>query len=195
MPALREVVLSRLDQWRNSRPFPAPTETWPGLNQAVHLQDLIGWNHFLMGLLSPNWAAVQDDYYVWLGKRNTGKRWATLLIAKLLQVAWDMWDHRCTVRHAPNNPRQLKASSALDLALEAEMTTGVALLPESMWHYFEVTLLTLLGKPVQAKKQWLSAIEAGRRYALAVEHGVEVEETEYCEERAALRQWLRTGLY
>ena len=37
---------------------------------------------------------VQDEYYIWLDRRNTGRRWAELLIVKLIDIAWDMWEHR-----------------------------------------------------------------------------------------------------
>jgi hypothetical protein len=48
-----------------------------------------------MGRISIEWKVVQQAYYYeWLGKHNTGKKWALALIQKTFEVSWDMWDHR-----------------------------------------------------------------------------------------------------
>jgi hypothetical protein len=39
------------------------------------------------------------EYYIYLGKRNTGERWVRLLIQKIWNVDWDQWDHGNEVRH------------------------------------------------------------------------------------------------
>ena len=36
---------------------------------------------------------VQEAHFLWLGRRNTGKLWATSLVVKLLEVACDLLDH------------------------------------------------------------------------------------------------------
>jgi hypothetical protein len=41
-----------------------------------------------------NGLAYKKPHFLWLGRRNTGKRWATALVVKLLEIAWDLWDHR-----------------------------------------------------------------------------------------------------
>jgi hypothetical protein len=64
---------------------------------------------------------VQEEYYSWLDRRNTGRRWTELLIVKLVEVAWDMWDHRNHSQNVPDNPRWLKALTALDHAVLEEL--------------------------------------------------------------------------
>ena len=66
----------------------------PGLLQAIAAQDRIGWLAFFEGCIAVKWAGVQEAHFLWLGRRNTGKQWATSLVVKLLEVAWDLWDHR-----------------------------------------------------------------------------------------------------
>ena len=39
------------------------------------------------------WKATQDAYYTWLEQRHTGRRWMESLVAKQIDVAWDMWQH------------------------------------------------------------------------------------------------------
>ena len=156
-------------------------------------QDHIGWKLFMEGCISTEWKGIQQTYFRWLGRRNTGRRWAELLITKLLGISWDMWDHRNRVRHAPNNPRQRKARSALDAAVTSELQLGRGILPTSLWYHFDYSIPALLAKPTDAKKNWLQLIEAGRRFALAQALGLPSAEVSYRAERDALRYWLSTG--
>jgi hypothetical protein len=98
MPELQSVILLRLRQWKGlTTQNPAFTASH-SLRTAVHHQDEIGWYNFLMGRISVKWHAVQHWYYEWLGKSNTGRKWAVALIKKIFKVSWDMWDHRNDVR-------------------------------------------------------------------------------------------------
>jgi hypothetical protein len=51
-----------------------------------------------MGKVSVRWQAVQQQYFEWRKRRNTGKAWVRALIQKVLEITWDMWDHRNDVR-------------------------------------------------------------------------------------------------
>jgi hypothetical protein len=62
---------------------PAPSYNWPGVNNIVLDQDAVGWRAFLKGGVLHAWAAKQQEYYNWIERRNTGKRWITILIKKL----------------------------------------------------------------------------------------------------------------
>jgi hypothetical protein len=121
--------------------------------------------------------------------------WAELLIVKLLDVAWDMWDHRNHTQHAPDNPRLRKATNALDTALLEELRKGRGLLPEPLWPNLDTTEDALLSHTKQYKIAWLRAIEAGRRYALARHAGTDPADIGYEPEREALRKWILTGRY
>jgi hypothetical protein len=123
LPQLRKAIITNLSLWRDGEPanFLPPGHQWPHVHQAVHDQDNIGWGIMLEGCISRHWKETQDEYYVWLDRRNTGRRWAELLIVKLINVAWDMWEQRNHTRHEPNNPRLRKAINALNQALLAEL--------------------------------------------------------------------------
>ena len=75
------------------------TSFYRGLEDAVKLQDLVGWQALLEGCLVPEWTCVQQSYYVWKASIKTGRWWITSLITKLWDVAWDQWDHRNSVLH------------------------------------------------------------------------------------------------
>jgi hypothetical protein len=40
------------------------------------------------------WAAKQQEYYNWIKRGKTGKRWITTLINKLWETSWNMWEQR-----------------------------------------------------------------------------------------------------
>jgi hypothetical protein len=92
---------------------------------------------------------------MWLARPNTGRWWAEFLIAKLVDMAWDMWDHCNHVQHAPDNPRRQKAQNVLDQAVLEELQRGQGILPESLWHYFKASEEDLLAWSEGYKKPWL----------------------------------------
>jgi hypothetical protein len=66
-------------------------------------QDRTGWDRLVVGRVSKGWKEIQQEYYVELGKRNTGERWVRLLIHKLWKTAWYQWDHRNDALHRQEN--------------------------------------------------------------------------------------------
>ena len=58
MPDLRSAILSRLTTWHSQTQAPAPSYTWPGVNDLVLAQDLIGWRAFLEGAILQAWACL-----------------------------------------------------------------------------------------------------------------------------------------
>jgi hypothetical protein len=80
MPNIGQAILNRLKAWQMQKRLPDLFYRRPGVNDLVRAQDLIGWRAFLEGAVLQAWAAKQQDYYDWLQRRNTGKRWITTLI-------------------------------------------------------------------------------------------------------------------
>ena len=81
LPDLQNAIITRLRSWRNQDAGPpAPSYNWPGVNDIVLDQDAVGWRAFLEGGVLHAWAAKQQEYYNWIKRRNTGKRWITILI-------------------------------------------------------------------------------------------------------------------
>jgi hypothetical protein len=114
MPALRDAILNRLKAWKTDDPTAAPSYSWPGVDELVTAQSRVGWRVFLEGGLLKEWAAKQQEYYDWLARRNTGKRWTTTLIKKLWEISWDMWEHRNGELHEPTLPAALREHARLD---------------------------------------------------------------------------------
>ena len=54
----------------------------------------------MLGLPSTNWALAQNVYYKSINSRCNAKPWLTVLIKKLWEVSWDMWDFWNHVLHS-----------------------------------------------------------------------------------------------
>ncbi len=68
------------------------------------------------------WAAKQQEYYDWLQRQNTGKRWLTTLIKKLWEISWNM----CELKN-PASPAALGEHARLDAAIAQEYTDTIQL--------------------------------------------------------------------
>ena len=86
-PSAARALLLRLHEWIHDLPETPFHSTVPGLEEALHQQARLGWDGLLYGFWSPAWVEMQDLYYRFLGRRNTGRRWLTLLIQQLLDIA------------------------------------------------------------------------------------------------------------
>jgi len=91
-PQLIELLLTELNAWRNNEPH---STTSP----VAQAQTTIGWDALLDGWLSLEWQATQSAYWQQWKRRKSSKRWTSELIKKLLNVSWDMWEHRNAALH------------------------------------------------------------------------------------------------
>ena len=93
-PVAARAILLRLHEWV-TRQSPSPiTTTVPFLSEALEHQECLGWEATLYGFWAPEWAEMQDVYYRFIGRRNTGRRWLSQLIVQIWNTAWDLWEHR-----------------------------------------------------------------------------------------------------
>jgi hypothetical protein len=120
LPDIQHAILQRLKAWRTNAAVRAPTYNWPGITDLILTQDLLGWRTFLEGGILQSWAAHQQAYYVWLQRRNTGKRWVTTLIKKLWQISWNMWEQRNRELGNPESPANLREHARLDSLITHE---------------------------------------------------------------------------
>jgi hypothetical protein len=89
-PELRFLIIkTTMTNWHNGLAPLLTSTAMPSLNPLLLSQDKISCYNFLLGRISHLWAETQQAYLTLLGKRNTGRGWAILLIFKLLEIAWD----------------------------------------------------------------------------------------------------------
>jgi hypothetical protein len=100
-PTIRHTILLYLQGWQSGE---LVTYLPPRLlEEAFWAQNLIEWNHFFEGWLSPHWEAAQQKYYTKIKSNKSGHRWVTALIQKLWDTAWVLWEHRNEVLYEKEN--------------------------------------------------------------------------------------------
>jgi hypothetical protein len=114
---------------RHLESFSSVCTDLPGLSQVIKAQDSIGWQAFFEGCIAIKWAGVQDTHFLWLGRRNTGKLWATSLVIKLWEVVWDLWDHRNQAKYNLKMAQDIARRDSILLAVRSEFSFGCSALP------------------------------------------------------------------
>ena len=94
-PLLAQSICQRLQNWRSNSEFLVlPLSLSPEMSDAIHDQDFLGWDKFLLGFWSKQWEGAQERYLQSIQSKTTIKRWITAIIRKLWDIVWDMWEHR-----------------------------------------------------------------------------------------------------
>jgi hypothetical protein len=165
-PDLQHAILRRLQQWRLQEDDHTPLSyNWPGVNDLVRLQDSVGWQAFLEGGVLLAWAAKQQDYYDWLNKKNTGKRWVTTLITKLWEISWDLWEHRNGELKNPSSPASIRDHARLDALIAADYADQTQLFRKD-YRWFRRPRAIIFLESLDYKTQWLESVFLARaRYS------------------------------
>ena len=71
----------------------------PVMQNLARSQDIIGWDLFMMGMLSKQRAAVQSVYLIQHHYSQPVSKWLSGLITQLLQVTHCQWIYRCVLVH------------------------------------------------------------------------------------------------
>jgi ribonuclease HI len=189
MPQLQTAILNGLSQWRDPTHLPCPSGI-QDIRTAVALQDTIGWYPFATGHMGYLWKGIQQQYYAFLGRRNTGKKWARELIKKLWGVAWDMWEHRNDILHNSDTPAKLRRIAQANLRIEEEFDTGIeGLLPRDK-HWILQPMVQVLRYDLIVKAQWLESVALAReRFKIRRDASHEIMRNQ----RELMAQWLLGG--
>jgi hypothetical protein len=191
MPALQDAIITRLRQWKGDTVASPQWSTRYGLRNAILQQDELGWYNFLMGRIGLQWKAVQQRYYEWLGRRNTGRKWATALIQKVWEVSWDMWDHRNEVRLQTLTPAKRRRLIALNRLVLSEYTRGIVGLRARDHHWLSKPQSTILQYDYNRKEQWAESIHLARvRFDNQAEHEANITRRQ----RDMLSEWLTSEI-
>jgi hypothetical protein len=148
-------IIRHLMEWRSSEPLSPIHTDLPGLQQVIEAQDRIGWLSFFEGCIAVEWVGVQEAHFIWLGHRNIGKRWATSLVVKLWEVAWDLWNHHNQIKHNLEMAQYLARCDLIKSAVLSEYVFGRSGLPRCDWRLFKHLLLSLLESSLHHLDAWL----------------------------------------
>eukprot|EP00957_Ditylum_brightwellii_P059866 4544767-Ditylum_brightwellii.AAC.1 len=92
-PGLMATLLSSIDLWQNQEESTEPITRDEELKQVFPLQNKIGWDCALEGILSTKWKEIQESYLKSIESKETGERFIAALIQKLWDTSWDFWQH------------------------------------------------------------------------------------------------------
>jgi hypothetical protein len=155
LPDLQKAIISRLQTIRHQdEAMTVPSYSWPGVNNLILEQDAGGWRNFLEGGTLKEWAAKQQEYYDWLKRRNTGKRWVTTLIKKLWEISWNMWEQRNGELKNPASLASLREHAQLDAAITHEYTDPTTLTQRDQGRFRQPKEI-LFTEALEFKQQWL----------------------------------------
>jgi hypothetical protein len=88
-------------------------------------QGVIGWDKFVMGMISNKLLAIQSIHFHTTGESYRTTRWIAGLITKLLQVAHMQWIYRCVLVHDHTTGVLILAHKAeLLKEIEHQLTLG-----------------------------------------------------------------------
>ena len=186
LPAIAGVIKSRLLQWHLNSVLTPYTTDYPGLTAAIQAQDLLGWQNFLDGLLTPEWESVQSTYLTWINSKQTGKRWVEALITKVWDVAWDQWQHRNGIAHGETTDEFCFDMDEIDCQIQDEFIRGYRTLPKRERHLFSGTLEELLDKSARFRRAWLENVTSARKTQQSRDL------RNYNQERTHMTRWLQS---
>jgi hypothetical protein len=80
--SLQQLLSARLKEWRHIS-MRSAVEGGPELQELDQAQNEIDREALLNGQVSVLWKETQHQYYIYLGKWNTGERWVRMLIQNI----------------------------------------------------------------------------------------------------------------
>ena len=155
---LHQGIIEGLTAWHDQRLPNHITPTWPGVHETLIDQATLGWNRFIDGFITGAWISTQQAYLLFIGKKTTGKRWASRLIKQLWEVAWDMWKHRKKLLDQPNSQTLIALMTELDLQIQARFNRFQALPIPAMQRWFQQPPHILALETMDFKQQWIELV-------------------------------------
>jgi len=134
-PILRQDNLDGLTRWNKN-----DTQiTQDYRSKAAKEQDLLGWDLALEGVISKKWRFQQHTHWKTYRSRKSSKWWMTELLKRLMNTAWDMWQHRNRALHDKPDNRAL----ILEQEINNKVTKMYQLGPGAF-----ITGATLMKRPI-----------------------------------------------
>ena len=184
-PEIVSTIREYLEGWHSGTALGEITVS-DRLQQAVLQQTNLGWDSMLEGRISKEWARLQLRHYQLNGSRRNGARWATAIITKLLNVAWDQWEHRNGIAHASaTSAREL--DPAVNRELEWLYRQGPRDLPVVDRVHFSRPIEELLEASGTVRRAWIRSVKIAWS-----RHHRRLQST-YQQERLVMARWLRLG--
>ena len=145
----------------------------PHLHKLARSQDVIGWDNYMMGMLSMQMAAVQSVYILQHYLALPVSKWLSGLITQLLQVTHCQWIYRCVLVHDQATGTLISAhKEELLKEIEHQLVLGDKGLMEEDRFLLECNFDELTMTNGEQQEYWILAIQAAREACrLRARHG------------------------
>ncbi len=129
-------------------------------------QDVIGWDNFIMGMISHKLLDIQSTYFHTAGESYCATRWIAGLITHLLQVTHTQWIYRCVLVHDRNTGVLILAHKEDSLKeIEHQLALGPEGLHEENRFLLECNFNDITSTTGEHQGYWLLGIQAAREAA------------------------------
>ena len=126
-------------------------------------QDIIGWDRFIMGMVSSKLLPIQSAYLHECHYSHQAAGWISGLITQLLQVTHSQWIYRCVLVHDRTTGTLITAhKEELLKEIEHQLTLGPEGLSEEDRFLLECNFDELESTSGEHQEYWLLAIQAAR---------------------------------
>jgi hypothetical protein len=126
-------------------------------------QDIIGWDNFVMGMVSHKLLNIQSIHFHTAGKSHRATRWIAGLITQLLQVTHTQWIYRCMLVHDRTTGVLISAQKAdLLKEIEHQLSLGPDDLAAEDRFLLECNFDDITSTTGEAQGYWLLGIQAAR---------------------------------
>ena len=132
------------------------------IQQCLNAQSHLGWTGFLEGLLTTDWAALQQQYYESQESRKTGRGWAIGLSTQVWRMVFAMWQHRNNCLHTSETLARLSGIEQVDIVIKDERALGISTLDPIYAPYFQQPTANLLKLSSTKRRKWLALIRHAR---------------------------------
>ena len=135
----------------------------PILHNLARSQDVIGWDLYMMGMLSTQLAVIQSVYLLKHQSTRPVSKWMSGLITQLLQVTHCQWIYRCVLVHDRSTGTLVSAHKEDMLKeIEHQLVLGDEGLAEEDKFLLECNFDDLATTNGEQQEYWLLAIQAAR---------------------------------
>jgi hypothetical protein len=135
----------------------------PILHNLARSQDVIGWDLYMMGMLSTQMAAVQSAYLLQHQSTRQVSMWISGLITQLLQVTHCQWIYRCVVVHDRTTGTLVTThKEELMKEIDHQLELGEEGLAEEDRFLLECNFDELATTNGEQQEYWILAVQAAR---------------------------------
>jgi len=115
------------------------------------------------GWVSHKWRDHQEHIWKTIRSQKSSLQWTAVLIQKMWDVAWDIWDHQNKELHDGDLSRQIILHLAVDAKIAVLYEGGAQQLPRDALKFIRTPKETVLAYPLASKQLWLELVKVAQQ--------------------------------